>query len=920
MKRETTSAFVIILCLLCAVRAMAGQSAWPGTVRHYLSGIDKDSSVEWDFMCSSGRNSGKWTRIKVPSCWETQGFGTYYYGWEEPYGSDETGYYRHRFVAPGTWKGCSVSIVFEGSMTDTEVSVNGSSAGPKHEGGFYRFSYDITDRLRYGKENLLEVKVRKCPADSSVYRAERQTDFWLFGGIYRPVYLEIKPMRHIRSLAVDARADGSLSVLPMLSDGSRGEVTVSVETLSGDTILATATAPAGDTIRTIVNGVRTWSQERPSLYRLVARLVDRGQVIHSVDERIGFRTVEFRPADGFYLNGRRIIFKGVNRHCFWPESGRTLSREISLADAMLIKDMNMNAVRMTHYPPDKEFLEICDSIGLLVIDELCSWQKKLDTAPARKLVREVVERDRNHPSVVMWANGNEGGWNTDVDDDYHLYDLQHRFVMHPWERFRGTDTKHYPDYNYVVNSSIYDRDVYFPTEFMHGVFDGGAAASLRDFWDVMMRHRAPAGGFIWALIDEGLVRSDLNDSIDCKGDAAPDGLLGPYREKEGNFYAVRDIWSPVRIVDRFFSPGSELRVRIENDYMFTDLAECVFSYTLYDILRDGDRKGGFVQSVVSSGTLQSPHILPGERREVSFVLPEGWAKHDVLSVSVTDPHGREVYTCTRPLGNECLYRRLSSVAGAGSPELAETDSLLAVSQDGRKYIFSKSTGRLTGIDTPSGHISLSGFPSVDTSANTFTSLSFYHDGDCVVVEPHFDEPQWIKWVFAPGEAPRIDYSFPVSGEVDGIGISFDYPHDRILAMEWVGNGPYRVWKNRLDGVKFGRHFKEYNSTVTGESWLYPEFKGCHSDCRAVAVKTSEGDITLVPSSPGLFFRMLRPDAPVYAGSGHTVPPLPSTAFGFMHAIPAIGTKFQSPDKLGPSGCKNMQLNYSPVQGSITLIL
>ena len=307
MKRETTSAFVIILCLLCAVRAMAGHPAWPGTVRHYLSGIDKDSSVEWDFMCSSGRNSGKWTRIKVPSCWETQGFGTYYYGWEEPYGSDETGYYRHRFVVPGTWKGCSVSIVFEGSMTDTEVSVNGSSAGPKHEGGFYRFSYDITDRLCYGKENLLEVKVRKCPADSSVYRAERQTDFWLFGGIYRPVYLEIKPMRHIRSLAVDARADGALSVLPMLSDGSGGEVTVSVETLSGDTILATATAPAGDTIRTIVNGVRTWSQERPSLYRLVARLVDRGQVIHSVDERIGFRTVEFRPADGFYLNGRRII-------------------------------------------------------------------------------------------------------------------------------------------------------------------------------------------------------------------------------------------------------------------------------------------------------------------------------------------------------------------------------------------------------------------------------------------------------------------------------------------------------------------------------------------------------------------------------------------------------------------------------------
>ena len=92
-----------------------------------------------------------------------------------------------------------------------------------------------------------------------------------------------------------------------------------------------------------------------------------------------------------------------------------------------------------------------------------------------------------------------------VDDDYRIYDLQERFVMHPWERFRGTDTKHYPDYNYVVNSTIYDRDIYFPTEFMHGIFDGGAAASLSDFWDVMMKHRAPAGGFLWALLDEGLL-------------------------------------------------------------------------------------------------------------------------------------------------------------------------------------------------------------------------------------------------------------------------------------------------------------------------------------------------------------------------------------------------------------------------------
>lgn len=888
------------------------------TFRHYLSGLDKNSSVEWDFMCSSGRKSGQWTRIKVPSCWETEGFGTYYYGWEEPEGCDETGYYRHSFTADKSWKGNHVDLVFEGSMTDTEVKLNGRKLGATHEGGFYRFSYDITDCLRYGRENTLEVKVRKSPQNPSLFRAERQTDFWLFGGIYRPVYLEIKPLRHIRSLAIDAQADGSLAVRPFVSPGAKGEIELRVETLEGERTLASVKGHVGDTLRTRVAGVKPWSHESPVLYRLVAELNENGHPRHRVSEKIGFRTMEFRPADGFYLNGRRVIFKGVNRHCFWPESGRTLSREISLADAELIKDMNMNAVRMSHYPPDKDFLEICDSIGLLVIDELCGWQKKYDTPTARRLARSVVERDRNHPSIVLWANGNEGGWNTDVDDDYKIYDLQHRFVIHPWERFRGTDTKHYPDYNYVVNSAIYDNAVFFPTEFMHGVFDGGAGASLRDFWDMMMKHRAPAGGFIWALIDEGLVRSDMNDSIDCRYDLAPDGILGPHREKEGSFYAVREIWSPVRIVDRVLPAVDDLKFRIENDYMFTDLSDCGFTYALYDIERGVD--GRFGRKTVAEGSLESPSVAPGERREVGFSLPDGWRSHDVIEISVSDPSGREVYSYVSPIGDARLRDKLKAGSFDGSVEMDDAAGNLTVKHGANSFIFSKETGRLEGVETPSGHVSLSGFPDVATSGNRFKELGVYRDGDAVIVEPRFEDSQWIRWRFAPDEAPRIDYSFSVNGEVDYIGIGFDYPEEKIRGMEWVGNGPYRVWKNRLDGASFGVHHKAYNNTVTGESWDYPEFKGYHSDCRAVTVQTSEGNITFVPSQPGIFFQMLRPDKPRFIGNARVAPPFPQTNLGFMHAIPPIGTKFQSPAQLGPSGQKNMQLNYTPVSGSLYLIL
>lgn len=888
------------------------------TQRIYLSGLDKDSDVKWDFMCSAGRNNGKWTKIKVPSCWETQGFGSYYYGWEEPEDCDETGYYRHDFEIDKSLKGKSIAIVFEGSMTDTEVKVNGILAGNIHEGGFYRFSYDISRLLHYGKKNRLEVKVKKCPSNKSIYRAERQSDFWLFGGIYRPVYLEVKPNLHIESLAIDAKADGSLSVLPFVSSPGKGKICIHVETMDGKQVSETFSSNSNDTLCTIVNNITPWSNERPVLYRLVAELQEKGKTIHRISETIGFRTVEYRPAEGLFLNGARIIFKGVNRHCFHPESGRTLSREISLSDAKVIKEMNMNAVRMSHYPPDKDFLEICDSIGLLVIDELCAWQKKYDTPTATRLVKSVVERDRNHPSVILWANGNEGGWNTDVDEDYSKYDLSHRLVIHPWERFNGTDTKHYPNYNYVVNSTIYDSDIYFPTEFMHALFDGGAAASLSDFWEVMMKHRAPAGGFIWALLDEGLVRADMNDSIDCRFDLAPDGILGPNREKEGSFYAIKEIWSPVKIIDRILPSNKNLSLCFENNYMFTNLSECRATCYLYNIT--GDKNGNFNQKEIYQAPVALPSVLPGERKMIAFDLPKNWHEHDMLLVKVTDPNGYEIYERSFSIGNDRMRLRIKDSYTYGEITIEDNNNSIIVTQNGKRYSFNKSTGKLDGVDTPTGHISIQGFPAVVTSDNVFKKLAYYKDGDKHIIEPQFEGKQWIKWVFSPNEPPKIDYSFQVSGEQDYIGVGFDYPEEKIKSIEWIGNGPYRVWKNRLEGVKFGVHSKEYNNTVTGESWDYPEFKGYHADCHAATIKTSEGNITIIPTALNAYFQILRIQAPKHAGKRYTVPPFPSTNIGLMHAIPPIGTKFQNPELLGPSGQKNMQLNYSPIKGSIYLIL
>ena len=211
-------------------------------------------------------------------------------------------------------------------------------------------------------------------------------------------------------------------------------------------------------------------------------------------KRFGFRTFEVRPGDGLYLNGQKIRLKGVCRHSFWPDSGRCLSREISYADVRLIKEMNMNAVRMSHYPPDEHFLDACDELGLYVLDELAGWQKPpYDTEIGKKLVKEMVTRDVCHPCILFWDNGNEGGWNRELDDQFALYDPQNRTVLHPWENFNGVDTAHYRNYE-ITQKKLSGSTLYMPTEFLHGLYDGGHGAGLDDYWKLMYASPDGSGG------------------------------------------------------------------------------------------------------------------------------------------------------------------------------------------------------------------------------------------------------------------------------------------------------------------------------------------------------------------------------------------------------------------------------------------
>jgi hypothetical protein len=892
------------------------------TIVKYLSGTDKDHTVPWDFYCTGGRKSGVWTKIAVPSNWELQGFGSYNYG-HDKVKSNEQGLYKREFFADNL-QGKKIYIVFEGSMTDTKVMINGKQAGPVHQGSFYRFKYDITGLVKSNAQNLLEVTVDKTSANKSVNDAERHnSDFWVLGGIYRPVYLEIVPETFIDRMAVNAKADGSFR-LDVYAQNLKGDelIEAQVQKLNGQNVekpFVVKANTANDSVQLQANFTKPllWSAEFPNLYQVVVAIKNKKGVVHRVTQKFGFRTVEVRANDGLYVNGAKIVMKGSDRHSFWPETGRTLSHGVHLMDVKLMKEMNMNAVRMSHYPPDQDFLDVCDSLGLYVLDELTGWQAKFDTVVGRKLVKELVVRDVNHPSILFWDNGNEGGWNRGLDNEYALYDPQKRAVIHPWEKFNGTDTKHYPDYNYMVNAAANGQEVFFPTEFMHGLYDGGAAAGLDDFWMQMVKHPHGAGGFIWAFLDEAIIRTDKNNAYDADGNHAPDGIVGPHREKEGSFYAIKEIWSPVYINPQPIDAGFDGKIPVENRYSFTNLSQCSFKWKLVKFPSAQNKTTAAI--VTATGLLKPINLKPGEKGTLNLVLPASWRKSDALYLAAYGPDKKELFTWSWVISTpKAIAGKMPASRAKSAIKITETDNILTIKCDGISYDFDKVTGYIQKVRKPAGTISLSGGPvlaGVNTQLKQFTHKA---DAGKYVIEADYQGAGslHIIWTFASGRPAKMEYQYTQQGDADFIGITFNYPEEKITGMKWLGRGPYRVWKNRLKGQQFGVWHKAYNNTITGETWGYPEFKGYHAEVNWVTVENKEAPFTIYAADKNTYLQMLHPAREKDALNNNNVEPaFPEGGIGFLNAIAPIGTKFQPAKVMGPQSQTN-HANGEKISGTL----
>jgi hypothetical protein len=895
MKRVLVLQSITFLLCFCELSAQT-------TEVKYLSGTDNKHTVSWDFWCTGGRKSGFWTKIDVPSHWEQQGFGSYNYGRDYvTYGKnfrfeEEQGLYKHPFTVPSSWKGKNIYIVFEGSMTDTEVKVNGKLAGKIHQGSFYRFRYDITDKINFAKNNLLEVTVSKMSSDASVNNAERLADYWIFGGIFRPVYLEASSKEHIEWTAIDAKADGTFAMNVYLKGAATGrEVGAEIIDIGGKIVGSAKAIAENDSlvsIKTKINNPRQWTAETPNLYRVKAYLKKGTQVLHQIQDRFGFRTMEIRKGDGLYVNGTKVKMKGVNRHVWWPETGRCVNPAIDLMDVQLIKGMNMNAVRCSHYPPDKNFLSVCDSLGLYVLDELAGWQKAYSTEAGAPLVKEMVMRDVNHPSIIIWSNGNEGGHNKELDDDYGKYDLSNRPVIHahhrPGNQFNGIDCNHYEDY-YSTQKILADSLIYMPTEFLHSQDDGGGGAALADFWELHWNAKKGVGGFLWALVDEGLVRTDFNGYIDVNGLNAPDGILGPHREKEGSFNAIREIYSPVKIQMALLPETFAGEIPVENRFHFTNLKQCTFEWCLLNFKKVHDFASDV--TVQKKGSAVSPSLAPLEKGILKVELPADWKTFDALSLSAYDPTKNEIYKWVWKIKpNAQLASNAVNTISKEVVDVAETDSTIALKASGITVTFSKRDGTLNRLANDfSARLSFRDGPVFVGGKASFASLKHYKEDDGYAVEVYYSgDMKYVKWKMLPSGWLSMSYEYSLNGTYPFAGVSFKYPENFVLGAKWLGLGPYRIWKNRTAGVTYSVWENRNNNTHTGSiPWIYPEFKGYYGDVAWMEMNTVEGKFTVVSKDENLFVRLFD----FYGLSGaRPAPLLPTGDISFLDYIPPIGTK------------------------------
>ncbi|MFC1640241.1 glycoside hydrolase family 2 TIM barrel-domain containing protein, partial [Gemmatimonadota bacterium] len=859
-----------------------------------------------------GFDDGGWDELSVPSNWEIQGYGVPHYiemgllqgpaGYVDPE-YNPVGSYRKIFTLPASWAGLQVFLHFASVGSATTVWVNGQEVG-YGQGSKTPTEFNITPYVHEG-ENLVAVQVLRWSDGSYL----EDVDFWRLSGIERDVFLFAAPATHIRDFYVrsglDAEySDGELSVIAQVFDHSgRGETAVvGLELLGPDgrrVLVERKNVPfdsgpeSAVEFRRLVEAPLHWTAETPNLYTLLLSVEERsGAATQVLRQRIGFRTVEIR--DGLLqVNGNPVTLKGVNRHEHSPQTGRYLSDSLIELDMRLMKGLNINAVRTSHYPNDTRWYTLADEYGLYVVDEAfveshgtgyhpdstLAAKPEWKAAHLDRLYR-LVERDKNHASVIMWSLGNEAG---DGENFVAMYNWAKerdstRPVIYEMADQRSHTDVVFPMYARVHTLADYaagvrDRPLIL-CEYAHAM--GNSVGNLIDYWNLIYSEDQLQGGFIWDWVDQGLpLEKDGRTAWGYGGDFGPgrnggnfnvNGLVAPDRSLNPHAWEVKKVYQPIAVSAVDLVTG---RLEIVNRFDFLNLNW--FSMR-WDVTADADTIARGVVSELEG----PPHSAVPIRLPIPSITPEPGIEYflNVRFFGADAANAANAAEVAREQFQLPVYTDRVSVDVRRAAKITHvvTDSQIVLRGEARdfEFVFDLTTGTIASYryrDTDllrTGPIPNFWRPPTDNDYGnemprrqgvwrhaardrTVTAVEYRQNSDR-------DVEIFVTSILAAGESRLLTkYQVFGNGEVvitntftpgepglpdlAKVGMTFTLPRSFEQVM-WYGRGPHESYEDR----KTGAEVSVYSSTVEDMFFPYirPQESGNRADVRWVALTNEDG--------------------------------------------------------------------------------
>ena len=608
-------------------------------------------------------NDSEWKDFPVPGIFEINGYGdaTYKnvgYAWatqfesNPPYVEEKnnyTGSYRKKIVVPASWKGEKVYLHVGSATSNLSVWVNGKFVGYS-EDSKSAAEFDLTPYIKPGKENLIAMQVMRW-CDGSYFEDQ---DFWKLTGIAREVYMYARPKSHLADVFItpdltDNYTNGSLNVRLTGANSKGKKAALTLTDAKGNAVKSeTVSLSPNANVNWRVDNPQKWTAETPNLYKLRIDLLDGSNVLESIEQNVGFRKVEIK--DGFFLvNGQRVLIKGVNRHEMDPDGAYVVSIDRMLQDIRVMKENNINAVRTSHYPNDPRWYDLCDKYGLYIIAEanleshgMGYGEKTLSKVP--RFEQTHLERNvnnthvlKNHPCIVTWSLGNEGGYGPNFEKAYNLVKAYDPSRPVHYERAileRGTDiySEMYLPYGaceaYAKRTNTTKPLIL--CEYAHAM--GNSEGGFAEYWDLVRKYPHFQGGFIWDFVDQGL-RSTNKDgkqiyayggdfgrypatdhNFNCNGLFNPDREAHPHVDEVNYFY--QNVWTTLK-------DSVNGVVDVYNENFFTSLSNLSLNWTL---LRNGEQ--------VAAGTVADITVPAQQHASVQlegFTKPTGIGEY-VLQV------------------------------------------------------------------------------------------------------------------------------------------------------------------------------------------------------------------------------------------------------------------------------------------------